>query len=324
MKKIILFLIFSFFAFSDNLIIQYLNLKKIYYNNQIINLNIKVITPNENNLTFIKPVNSELNVTKTSPLIYNLQLVYQNNNDDNKLIIIGKNIYKEITLNNLYQTKPLEKIPKFCNVLADELKIKNFIASKYNDKYNLLSFTISAKNANLNDFSLNLKDENLTLISNNQATYLGLIPNDKKTLIFYYFNTKNDNFQKVDFPINIKEETISTQTNLNPEENKLFTPINILLLVITAFFIIVFLVYQKIWLLIFPVGIIAFVIYNHLPKGEVTLKKGTKVYILPTKNSTVFYIAPFKTKVKILKKLKHYTKIEINNKIGWIKNDYTK
>jgi hypothetical protein len=185
----------------------------------------------------------------------------------------------------------------------------------------MVSFTINAKNANLKDFTLHLKDENLTLVSANKATYFGLVGKDKKKIIFYYFNTQNDNFQKISIPINIKEQTISTQTDLNPEENTIFTPVNILILSFIAFLIIVFLVYQKIWLLIPPILLSALLIYMNLPKGEAFLARGTKIYILPTINSTVFYIAPIGTKVEILKKEKHYTKVKINNKIGWVKNE---
>jgi hypothetical protein len=173
----------------------------------------------------------------------------------------------------------------------------------------------------LEDFSLKLKDENLTLNKKNSATYFALIKNTVKHYKFYYFNTNNDNFEKIEFPINIKEETISTQTDLNPEENTIFTPINILILSLIAFTLIIFLVYQKIWLLILPLLLSGFLIYNNFPKGEGYLNRGTKIYILPTKNSTVFYIAPVGTKVQILKKTSKYTKIKINNKIGWVKNE---
>ena len=61
-----------------------------------------------------------------------------------------------------------------------------------------------------------------------------------------------------------------------------------------------------------------YLIIQLLPKGNVILKKGTKVQILPTKNSTVFYIVKKETNAKILNKKGNYIKIKINNKIGWI------
>ena len=314
-------LFFISFSFSANLIIRYPNLKKEYYENQIIDLNIKVITPKEMNLTFIPPLGGEINVTKTNPFVYNINVRYKNNDEIKKLFIVSKNIYKEIPLNDLYSTKQVDKIRDFCNVLAKNLQIKNVISSKYNDRYNMISFTLTGEDANLNDFTLHLKDENLTIVSSQKATYLGLVENNKKALNFYYLNTEKDNYQKMNVPINIKSETISTQTDLNPEENTLFTPINILILSTIAVLILIFLIYQKIWLIFPPLLLTAYLIYINMPKGEMFLNKGIKIYILPTNNSTVFYETPLGTKVKILKKTSNYTKIQIQNKIGWVKNE---
>jgi hypothetical protein len=320
MRYLIIALLTSFILASD-LIIQYPNLKQEYYQNQIINLDIKIITPKETNLTFIPPFNSDINVTKTNQLIYNVHIKYKNDGEAKNFFIIGKNTYKQITLSNLYRSVPIAKVHGFCNVLADELNVSNIISSEYNKNKNMVSFTLNAKNANLKDFTLNLKDENLTIISDKKATYFGLLDKNITKLNFYYFNTSNGNFQKISIPINIKEQTISTQTNLNPEDSTVFTPVNILLLSLIAFLIIVFLVYQNIWLLIPPALLTALLIYTNFPKGEAYLARGTKIYILPTFNSTVFYVAPIGTKVEILKKEKHYTKIKINDKIGWVRNE---
>ena len=314
-------LFFSLYLFAADLIIQYPDLKKEYYENQIINLHIKIISPKETNLSFIPPYGSEINATTSNGLVYDVFIKFKNK-ENPKLFIIGTNSYKEINLSSLYETKTIEKIPGFCNVLADDLNVTDFIASKYDGKYNMISFHLKTKNGDLSDFNLNfVKDSNLTLSTKENASYLGLIDKNLKIFSFYYYNTSIDNFKKISIPVNIKENVISTQTDLNPEQNSIFTPVNIIVLVLIAFLIIVFLVYQKIWILFFPIALFIILIINNLPKGEVYLERGTEIYILPTKNSTVFYKAPIGTKVKILKRLKHYTKIEINKKIGWVKNE---
>ncbi|HIQ50563.1 MAG TPA: hypothetical protein EYH54_01165 [Nautiliaceae bacterium] len=317
MKFILLFI--ASFLLANNLIITYPNLKKEYYKDQIINLTIKVITPKEVNITAFTDFKSEINVTNNKfTHIINLYYKPQNNS---KLFIVGNEIYKEINLSSLYTLKELPKIENFCKVLANNLEITNIIASKFNSNYNLLSFSIKGENSNLKDFSIGLKDENLSLVSPDEATFLGLIDKNKTEISFYYFNLSNETFNKITLPINIKEETISTQTNINPTQGTLFTPINILILTIITFLIVLFLVYQKIWLIFFTLILTGILIYNNLPKGEVYLPYNTKIYILPTKNSTVFYITPVGKKAKILKKLNDYTKIEIDNKIGWVKNE---
>ena len=317
MRFILLFIVS--FLLANNLIITYPNLKKEYYKNQIINLTIKIITPKEMNITAFTNFKSKIDITNYK-FTHIIDLSYKEQNNT-KLFIVGDEIYKEINLSNLYTIKELPKIKNFCKILADNLEITNIIASKFNLKYNLLSFSIKGENANLEDFSIGLKDENLSLTFLNEATFLGLIDKDKTEISFYYFNLLNETFNKITIPINIKEETISTQTNIKPTENTLFTPINILTLFIIAFLTTIFLVYQRVWLIFPPLILTAILIYNNLPKGEIYLPYNTKVYILPTKNSTIFYITPVGKKVKILKKLKNYTKIEIDNKIGWVKNE---
>jgi len=314
-----IFLFITSFLLANNLIITYPNLQKEYYKNQVINLNIKVITPKKMDIIAYTNFKSKIDITNDN-FTHIIHLSYKNKNNA-KLFIIGDKINKKINLNSLYKTKELPKIENFCKVLADTLEINNIMASKFNSKYNLLSFSIKGENANLEDFSIGLKDENLSLTFLNEATFLGLIDKDETKISFYYFNLLNETFDKINIPINIKEETISTQTNINPTQNNFFAPINVLTLAIIAFLIIIFLVYQKIWLIFPPLILTALLIYNNLPKGKVYLSYNTKIYILPTKNSTIFYITPIAKKVKVLKTVKNYTQIEIDNKIGWVKNE---
>jgi hypothetical protein len=314
--RIFLFLFFFANLWANNLVITYPNLKKNYYKNQIVNLQIKILNPKNEELNFALN-KGEINITK-KPYLYLLNLKFKNDLNNILYLYSDKN-FKTINLNSLFKTKILEKIPKFCNVLADNLKISNPISTLINNKI-LLSFTIKTKNGNLEDFKLN-NEENLTLINNKEATYYIYLPKETKNLYFYYFNTQDENYKKITVPIILKEEIISTQTDINPEEKSFFTPFNILLLTIIAFFIIIFLIYQNIIILIIPIILTVYLIITLLPKGERILKRNSEVKILPTKNSTIFYKPTIDIKVKILNKTKNYTKIKIDNKIGWVKNE---
>jgi hypothetical protein len=317
--RFFLFFILFINIWANNLIITYPNLKKYYYKNQIVNLQIKILTPKNKEINFSLN-QGELNITK-KPYIYLLNLKFKNNSNIT-LKILSNDFNKTININSLFKTKTIDKIPKFSNLLADDIKILNLISALTNNKI-LLSFTIKAKNANLKDFKIN-KDENLTIINDNEATYYTYLPKHTKKFIFYYFNTTDENYKKITIPIILKEETISTQTDINPEEKTFFTPFTILILGIIAFFIIIFLIYQNIFILIIPIILSIYLIINHMPKGEKILKKDSPVKILPTQNSTIFYRPIVDTKVKILNKIDGYTKIKINNKIGWVKNEYLK
>jgi hypothetical protein len=315
MRFFLLFILFII-IWANDLIITYPNLKKSYYKNQIINLKIKILNPKNKDLNFSLN-HGEINITK-QPYIYILNLKFKNDLN-NFLTLISQDFNKTIYLNSLFKTKTVETIPNFCNVLAENLKIYNPISTLSNNKI-LLSFTIKTKNANLKDFKIN-NDENLTIINKNEAIYYTYLPKNTRKFTFYYFNTIEENYKKISIPIILKEETISTQTDINPEEKDFFTPLNILILITIAFFIIIFLIYKKILILIIPIILSTYLIINHLPKGEKILIKNSPVRILPTKNSTIFYKPIVDTKVKILNKTKHYTKIKINKKIGWVKNE---
>ncbi len=316
MKKIIAILFIPLFLFASDIVIKYENLKPFYYKNQIVNLKIKILSAKPN-LLFSNSPNIDLNITQINPYIYKLNARFKADKQ-NKIIEIYNNEQNEtINLNKIIKIKNLPKIDHFSGVLANNLKIINPISSKYETNKTILSFTIKCKNCNLRDFNLS-KKENLKVLSNNEATFYIILPKNKKELTFYYYNLLQNKFDKIEIPIILKENTISTQTNINPNENKFFTPLNLLLLILTAIGLVVFLIYQRVWLLIFPLLFIVLILIQFLPKGEVVLKKGTKLQILPTQNSTVFYIVKKKKKVKILNKRGNYLKVKINNKIGWV------
>jgi len=309
-----LLIFFPFLLFSQNLIIKFINLKPYYYKNQIINLKFKVISP-FTDLNFTS-LNTEINITKQNPYIFLVNSIFKADNKPKKIFITSKEINQTIDLNQTVHIKQLPKTANFCNVLAQNLSVKDPIATLSHNKI-FLSFTIKCNMCNLKDFHLN-NDENLTLLNNNEATYLVTLPQNTKKFSFYYFNTKKEGFEKIEVPIKLKEDTISTQTNINPNDINFFTPVNILILIIIAIFLIIFLIYQRIWILIFPIILSALLIYQFLPKGKITLKKGDKLTILPTYNSTVIYIIKKRQKVDILAKSRNYVEVKINNKIGWV------
>jgi uncharacterized protein YgiM (DUF1202 family) len=59
-----------------------------------------------------------------------------------------------------------------------------------------------------------------------------------------------------------------------------------------------------------------------IPNSKVKVAKNTYIYILPTKNSTVFHITNKDHTVEILKKKAKFSKVLFENQaIGWIKNE---
>ncbi len=316
MRKLFFFFFPILIFAQNNLIINYLNLKKNYYQNQIINLKIKILSPTDK-LQIINLDNLDINITKPNPYIYNLNVTFEDNNSSHEIMLYAKDINKTINFNNIIKTIPIPKIKNFCGIVSKNLTITNPISVKYDNNHTLLSFTIKCQKCNLKNFHLN-KNEKLILDKFNEASYYIILPKTQKNLTFYYLNTKNGDFQKITIPIILKENTISTQTNINPKSNNFFTPLNILYLILIAIGLIIFLIYQKVWLLIIPLIFAVPLIIPLLPKGEILLKKGDKITILPTYNSTVIYIVKKPHKAKILQKSRNYVEVKINNKIGWV------
>ena len=310
------FLLIPFLLFASDFIIKYENLKPFYYKNQIVNLKFKVVSPKPN-LMFLNDSDVDLNITQINPYIYQINARFKADDSNKTVTVYTNDEQQKINLNKIITIKKLPKIKNFSGVLAEKFNIINPISSEYEDKKTILSFTIKCENCNIEDFKLD-KDENLTVVSQNEATYYIVVPKTQRELTFYYYNTAQNRFEKETVPVILKEETISTQTDINPSENKIFTPLNIMILVLIATGIIIFLIYQRIWLLVFPLFLSIYLIMQFIPKGDIILKKGTKVQILPTKNSTVFYIVKKETNAKILNKKDNYVKIKINNKIGWV------
>jgi hypothetical protein len=316
MRLLIFFL--PLFLFAE--IIKFNNLKNSYYQNQIVLLKGKIILPNDINITPIAR-NVKVILKKENPYVYNITIRFQANNNPHILMLLGPNFYKEFNLNNFIKIIPLENKPKnFCGVFAKLLKIINPISSKYDNNKNILSFTIKCKECNLKDFNLS-NEQNLTLLNQNEASYYILLPKNKKNLTFYYFDLNTSTFQKISIPIILKQQTISTQTDINPEEKTFFTPFNILILSIIAILLVIFLIYQRVWILIFPLMLGMYLIYTLIPKGEIILPKNTKIQILPTPQSTIIYITKKPIKAEILKKSGSYIKIKFKNKIGWVKDE---
>ena len=313
-----LLILLPFFLFGE--IVKFEKPNPYYYENQIVTLKAKLILPSPKKIHAM-PIRADVNITAKNPYIYNITVKFKADNKEHKLMLTGKHFFKEINLNKIIKKKKLNPPTNYSNVLAKELKVLNPISTKYDQNSTILSFKLKCKECNIEDFKLNVKEQNLTVLDKNEASYYAVIPNVLKKINFYYFNINKETFERVEIPIKLKQETISTQTELNPEENKIFTPVNILILILIAFGLIVFLIYQKVWLLVFPLLLGALLVYILLPKGEIVLSKNTKIQILPTKQSTVIYISKGNEKAKVLNRLDKYTKIKINGKTGWVKNE---
>ena len=317
MKKLLIF--FAIFLFADEKLIisKFQNLKPFYYNHQFVNLKLKTIVA-EGNLTIQSDKNVSIKTSTDDNITYYSDINFTLNNHFPilQLILNDKNVTYEENLTINSQIQNLNAPNHFSGVLSSDFKIKNPMLLSYDDKYNIISFDIEG-NGNLYDFHLGLKNEKLISKNKNQYSYSALTPLNQNQFNIIYFDMNN--FKTIKLNLHIKDETISTQTDIKPMNKSKIYIIDSLLGVVLVLFIILYWYRKKIIYIILIVLVILSLVFFNYPKPTIILHSGDKIHILPFENSTVFMVVGMDTKVKVLNEKNGYKKIEFNNKIGWVK-----
>ncbi len=248
---------------------------------------------------------------------------------DIKVTAISTNGYKESEILEALKIKKvsLQNSELYSKVLCSDFTLKTHHEKKYDEVSNIVVLEINATDSNLEDFSLPFAlREGIDSIKNNLPNqsiyYFAIIPNDIKEFKFKYFNLNTNKFNIVSFPIKLKDSSVSTQTDLNPQKNKYILYKTIALSFLALMFLFFGFIYKKWYLLVIAIGLIIYTMMTKVIASSIVLKEGIKIHILPTKNSTIFYKTDSPTHADVVNKRDGYTKVILENKkIGWIKND---
>ncbi|RBQ30795.1 hypothetical protein CRU92_10660 [Arcobacter sp. FW59] len=244
-----------------------------------------------------------------------------------------------VNANNIIDTSTLE-IPnikfanigksdeRYANIIAENVIVKAYKTRQYNNNDALTIIDIDAINSNLSDFSLKeIEEQGVSSLKEweniENLVYYFVTPIYQKNLVFTYFNSNSNSFKEIKIPLILQNELVSTQTDLNPNDSTFEKYKKIAAIVIFVLFLILFIWKRwKVLLVLTLISLIFAVIYN-LPHQEGIIKQDSLVYILPTKNSTVFFKAENDMKVEILEKKEHFIKVLCteNGFIGWIKEE---
>ncbi|MEA3383108.1 MAG: hypothetical protein U9Q20_00335 [Campylobacterota bacterium] len=215
----------------------------------------------------------------------------------------------------------------FSNVIAESLQINSIKTKQYTNNKLLTTINIEAKNSNLEDFRLeSYEDQGLKDIEDEyqkQSIYYYLIiPSHKKEIKFTYYNTLVKDFKTITLNITLDEDLVSTQTELNPYNSSISIYKKSLLIFILIVFIVIYYFNQKNRYLIIMVVLISFIAYYFIPNKKIILDKEQTIYILPSKNSTIFKVMQRKELVEVINENKDFKKVLFQNKtIGWIKTN---
>ena len=215
----------------------------------------------------------------------------------------------------------------FSNIVANSLDIVKIKTTKFDENSLLVVLEIVAKNANLKDFKLSwvIRDGIDSFVDKfpmSKIYYYAIVPKYTNKFVFTYFNIKQNRLIKKSINLIINDEEISTQSDLNPQESSFNLFKNITYGSLAVILLLIFFKRRRVVYLLFFIILIVLFFSNINPLRNIFISKNSKIYILPIKNSTIFYITPNKMKVQKLNKRENYIKIILpNKKIGWVKDN---
>jgi len=151
--------------------------------------------------------------------------------------------------------------------------------------------------------------------------YYFVTPVFEKKVVFSYFDINASKYVDVTIPLILQNELVSTQTDLNPNDSSFEKYKKIAIAVVFVIFLILAILKRKkiLYFITFVLGIIAIIYLTPYRNGVIL--KDSYIYILPTKNSTIFFQTSDNLEVNILEKKGNFIKVMgIDKKfIGWVK-----
>jgi len=215
---------------------------------------------------------------------------------------------------------------KFSGILADSFKVTRVDAKKYDNKHNIVTFEAEAKHCNIKAFKLSNANEQgfesaKTGVTKSSMTYYAVIAKKYEKLEFTYFDLKKERYMKVKIPIEVIDDSVSTQSDLKPTESK-----NYLIKIAAAGIVIVIalillIVYRKWWIALFIIAPGVYIALQATPAENICVNTNAPIYLLPIENATVFDVLSSQGTFEVKHSVKGYKQITHNKKIGWVSED---
>ncbi|ORI04038.1 SH3 domain-containing protein [Campylobacter concisus] len=229
----------------------------------------------------------------------------------------------------LPKLKELRSDENYNHIVADNLEVKKFKTTKFDDINNIMVVEIYGNNVDLSAFNI----ENKTILkqgvdtingdfNSQSAYYFAVFKPNKKSLDFNYYNLKKAKFESFSLPVSVEDDDVSTQIGLNPKQSEFSTYKDVTIYSCVVIFLLLAIWRRRLSYFFVAAVFIALGIYTYNPFGKAVLKPDISVSILPTKNSTIFYTSRKNENVEILDTKGDYSKILFaDGKIGWVKKD---
>ncbi len=212
----------------------------------------------------------------------------------------------------------------YANVLADKFEIVNYKTTPYNNESNVVIFTVKASRCNISDFSIPnaIKqgfESKLPNVGESQMTYYAIIPNSEQSLNFSIFNLKNQRYESLVIPIVVDDDTVSTQSDLSPTDERHTTlKVGAAAVASLMFFALFYWRRQKGYLYASALPMF-YIVIALLPNQNVCVKKDAPIYLLPIKNGTIFEMTLQEEHLEAEKEVGEFIKVHLtNDKVGWV------
>ncbi|MDM5263296.1 hypothetical protein PF327_03725 [Sulfurovum sp. XTW-4] len=228
---------------------------------------------------------------------------------------------------NMVYIQSLEQREDFCQVLAADMKIKNSQVSNYDEKSHIVTLSIEAFEANLEDMRLDkVQESGIENIKRDfakvEAEFYVVLPVEEKVLKFTYFNTIKKQYEFLEVPVEVIDASVTTQSDLNPKEDSFEKLKKYTFMFLVGFFFIMFLFRRDFFYLVFGVVSLITLLTFYIPHKKICVKQGAPLYILPTQTSTVSTKIDQKLDTMLLSEREGFKKVEYKEGIiGWVKNE---
>jgi len=254
-----------------------------------------------------------------------------------KVTIPRINLYNEYPVNDGYVTHisgeviPSIELPpskNFSNIFADRLEIYKILANRYDETHNILTMFIRGELSDLENINFKevfIKKQGIQTAKTgnflkSEIVYYVVLPKYYDRFIFKYFNTSSFKFQKLENPIDVRDDMVTTAL-LEPKMMDTNRNIKIgLALAFISIFVVLFYFYRYYINLIFAsIGLIITVSIL-IPKPDVCIVSGSVVRIVPMLSSTTFKVVDTKTIFEKVAEKGEFIKIRLSESSeGWVK-----
>jgi len=243
-----------------------------------------------------------------------------------RLFIVSPSVDTSLAPQTIHLSK-LKLRKDFCGVYAANMEIKNSQVSNYDEKNHLLTLTIEAFEANLEDIHLEGVEESgleelKRKFSKVEAEFYIVLPVEQKSIKFTYFNTIKNQYVFLEASAELADDTVVTQSDLNPTEDSFEKLKKYTFIFLVGFFLFMFLVKRDFFYLVLGVVSLITLLTFYIPHKKICVKQGAPIYLLPTYTSTIGTKVDEDFKTSLLGEREEFLKIEYKHGIiGWIKNE---